>query len=288
MRWKLIVVLAFLFFAFSLVSAQEITVHVKTLETNDVYVSILKPSADYYAYNTLKKYSGYDGEATFKFEIEETISNFDLLILVKYKDSIVLRKRFSNLGSNEVYVNFMSLEDAKVSSSPFEVEIEEEIKSEELINSSEKINESVGLSPETEEIEEDTNGKSQEGGANTGQVISDFTKELSKAKYYIFGISAILVLGFFMIVFGRKKLFSKKVEHIDNDSKPIIFDDNKIKDAEKKLKQAREELKEMEEEIGKIQNRKSKIDEAKQKLLRDQEELERLKREGEEGESFYK
>ncbi len=293
MKEVLIISLMVVFLMATVVSAQDIDVHVQTLKTHDVHVSIIKPIEKFDAYDIESKYMGYNDEIIFNFSIDQKLSNYGINVVVKKDNQRVIVKRFEDFSGNKAYIKLMSEEDAQISSKPFEetntsnsTDTNETLVGNETdLTNNESLNESFVLSPENK-------NNSNKTPTNTGNIISNLASEVSRTKYYIFGIAGVLVLVFFMIVFGKKMIFSsnkpKQVEHVDNDSKPIIFDDNRVKDAEKKLRQARSELKEMEEELGKINDKKRKMDEVKRKLREDHEELERLKKESDEGKNFYK
>jgi DNA repair exonuclease SbcCD ATPase subunit len=261
----------FLFiFLISFISAQDIKVHVKTLPTHDIFASIVDIEGENYL-QVLKEYSGYEGEAIFDFSLDNAPSYFKINILLKKQDVRVLNHQFDSVSGNEFYI-LIDEETQEIGKTKFwDEEIESNLSNEEV---------EINISNENEESEnviEESENSTDESQKITGQQISDLKQVVSNNKYYIILIVAVFLIVFGSIVFGRK-VVNKKAKAIENSDPPIIFDENRIKEAEKKLKQAREELREMEGEIQKISSRKNKIEEAKKRLAADQEELDRLRR----------
>ncbi len=271
MRGKIIISIFVLTMALSLVVAQDLKVHVKTMPTHDVYTSILTPSEGFNSVQTLKQYSGYEGIANFDFSFENTLNKFDVYVVVKEDDLRVAIKRFEDQpAGKELYVEIMDEDTALISTEAFGG-MGEEI---EMLEGNETVgnltgNETELLSDEeTEEAEEE-----REGQPITGLIVSNLKNAFSKFKYYLLGI--IVIAGILLlVVFGRNKL--TKTISFENSKPPIIFEGNKLRDAERKLKEARAELKEMEDEINKVKNKKGRVAELKRKMAEEAEELKRL------------
>ncbi|MEA3329874.1 MAG: hypothetical protein U9Q06_03970 [Nanoarchaeota archaeon] len=266
MKKKFVISLLFVLMFVNVVVAQDITVHLKTQPAHDSFASIVQPDTSTYV-QTLKKYTGYDGEATFDFSFDNSMSNFDVFVVLKKNDARVLEKRFEGVGGSELYITFMGYDDFEIGSAPFETEIETEIEVEE-INKTEEI-----LVNESEEVLEDKDNESD--SKITGWQISNLKDGLLKAKFYIVGIVALLAVVIAIVAFGKKG-FIGGTKVIDNSEPPVVFDDNKMKDAELKLKQAREDLRELQDELNKVEHKKSKAQELKERIAKEQAELKKL------------
>lgn len=284
---EVMLVFAIVFFI-GLISAQSIiTVHVKAQPAQDVFTTVLRPGDGYNALGTQKIYTEYEDTASFEFPVEGSLSSFNIIVIIKnLQGEKIYDERFDGVDFTPVYVDTLVDVESALSNEPFVEKEENELEIEELSN--ETIEENNGLAEETieetdeAEIQEETVSENQasennsSGAILTGNQISDFTNSLSNSTFYIVAIGGVLGLLFIVLLVRRTLKPGKKEKIIDNPEPPTVFDDNKLKDAEKKLKMAREELREMQNEIANVEIKKRKIEEVKRKIEADKRELEGL------------
>lgn len=247
---KIIAGVFLMVFLFSLVSAADTEITVRTAPYMEVHLSIMD-SSDSDAYiNVVSNTSDYWGNALFSLDISE--SSFYVKVRLKKNDQRVLDKEF-----DELYV----------SGAPVLIEIipegyEDQMREVPTIvveNETLAENETLETNSTNSTAEESTNKSKLSGSAISEKVFTWNTL------YYSLGFIALVVIAFFTVRFLRKRK-----QHSPKDVK--------IKKLSEMKQDKEEELDEHEENIDKLQ---SKIKNAQRELeqLRKKDKISELKKE---------
>ena len=262
------------------VSAAETTINVKTLQSHDVTIVVLKPQESYYLLKSFNNiYSAIKGEVSVVYDGSE--SNVNIRVIVKKNTVVKFNELFEDVSLGDV-VTFTVLEGIT------EVSYGDEASGD---NSDEGNNEtSEGNTGETGDASEDGGDVSTD---TTGTDESDLSGVPGNVLYYIIGfvvLVGVIVFVMFMkhrnapphlfkrspkVTSGAVKSESKDSDAAKSESKEESYDEMKdhVAEVEKRLEDAQKEIKTLKNQ--------EKIKEVERKLEADRKELDRLKKGGE-------